>query len=332
VNDRHPQSALEPAAGSGAAILDTLGNVLYIGAGSIFVFVMALALVAVFSDAKKINAQRWIIGGGLIFPVVTLTALLLYSLSVGNALASVGTSRAFQLFLDCFGLGTTPAQSPKSDVLRVHVVGKQWWWEVRYERPGGETVVLANELRIPVDVPVLISLSSTDVIHSFWAPSLAGKVDMIPGRTTQLRLQTSEMGRWRAVCAEYCGGQHALMALYVVSVSELDFNVWLQRQSEPITAPADAFLREGYEAFFKGNCQECHRVRGTPAEGDKGPDLTHVGGRVSLAAGVLNNHIGTMAGWIAGAQDVKPGNHMPSDPIYTGRELRAVSAWLASLE
>ena len=140
-----PQSALHPAQGSGAELLHELGWVLYVGATVIFVAVMILALLSVFTPARNIHARRWIIGGGLIFPAVTLTALLVYSVAVGNALSSVGSSRAFQLFLDCFGIDR-PAANAASDVVRVHVVGKQWWWEVRYEVPGSSTpAVLANE-------------------------------------------------------------------------------------------------------------------------------------------------------------------------------------------
>jgi cytochrome c oxidase subunit 2 len=334
MESRAASSVIDPAANSGAELIDQLGTVLYVGGGAIFVVVMILAIYGVYGRGRAINAQRWIIGGGLIFPAVTLTVLLVYSLAVGNGLSAIGTSNALQLFLECFGVGNRSAAGATSDgVLRVHVIGKQWWWEVRYEQPGSdERVVLANEIRLPTNQAVELVLSTTDVIHSFWAPSLAGKVDMIPGRTTRLRLQTSEEGTYRALCAEYCGGQHALMTLFVVTEDPSEFKAWLARQKQPIAAPSDPFLKAGYDAFFKGDCHTCHTVRGTPANAKDGPDLTHVGGRKSLAAGVLNNHIGTMAGWIAGPQDVKPGNKMPETPVFTGTELRALSAWLGSLQ
>jgi cytochrome c oxidase subunit 2 len=330
---KHPASALEPAAGSGAALIDQLGTVLYVGGAVIFLVVMTLAIHAVVAKAKPVNARAWILGGGLAFPIVTLTTLLMYSLAVGNGLNAIGSSKALQLFLDCFGIGSAAGREPSDGVLRIQVTGKQWWWEVRYQRPGqADAVVLANEIRLPTNRAVELVLSTTDVIHSFWAPSLAGKVDMIPGRTTRLRLQTSEAGTFRAACAEYCGGQHALMALFVVTQEASDFDAWMERQALPVSEPTDAFLKTGYDAFFRGECHECHTIRGTPAVGTSGPDLTHVGGRKSLAAGTLNNHIGTMAGWIAGAQDVKPGNRMPSSLAFSGVELRALSAWLGSLE
>jgi len=334
MESRAASSAIDPAANSGAELIDQLGTVLYIGGAAIFVVVMILAIYGVYGKGRAISARRWLIGGGLVFPAVTLTALMIYSLAVGNGLAAIGTSNALQLFLDCFGLGSTENTRAVPDgVLRIHVIGKQWWWEVRYEQPGSaERIVLANEIRLPTNQAVELVLSSSDVIHSFWAPSLAGKVDMIPGRTTRLRLQTSQEGTFRAMCAEYCGGQHALMALYVVTEDPNEFNTWLTRQSQPITAPTDSFLKLGQDAFFKGGCQSCHTIRGTPANGTVGPDLTHVGSRKSLAAGALDNHIGTTAGWIAGPQEVKPGNKMPEASVYTGTELRALSAWLGSLQ
>jgi cytochrome c oxidase subunit 2 len=225
------------------------------------------------------------------------------------------------------------ASASASDVLRIHVIGHQWWWEVRYQQPGStQQIVLANEIHLPIGRPAELVLSSGDVIHSFWVPALAGKVDMIPGRTTRLHLRSAATGRFRALCAEYCGAQHALMAMLVIVQPQDEFAAWLTRQAQPARAPVDPLLRTGYEAFLRGNCQSCHSIRGTLATGSLGPDLTHVGSRQSLAAGVLDNHLGTMAGWIGGAQDVKPGNRMPAPPLYTGVEMRALAAWLTALE
>jgi cytochrome c oxidase subunit 2 len=310
MNEERTQSIVHPAAGSGAELIHELGVVLYAGGALIFVAVMLLALRAVLARGERIRAEAWVIGGGLVFPVAALTALLVYSFFVGNALPM---HRA--------GAGS-----------RIEVVGKQWWWEVRYEAPNGAPITLANELRIPVGEPVQLALSTSDVIHSFWVPSLAGKVDMIPGRVNTLVITADAPGVYRGQCAEYCGGQHALMAFYVIAQTPEDFRAWLEREAEPAPEPADDFLRLGRDMFFHGDCHECHTIRGTPANGRDGPDLTHVGSRRSLGAGALRNHIGTMAGWIAGAQDVKPGNRMPSMNVYSGRELRALSAWLMSLE
>jgi cytochrome c oxidase subunit II len=316
------QSAMNAAPGSPAEVIERLGVILYVGAGVIFVVVIALAIYAAFAAGKPIAARRWVIGGGLVFPSVTLSVLLIYSLWVGDALDARGASGAPHAHT------ARDANAP----LRVEIIGRQWWWEVRYHSNADEPIVAANELRIPVGTPVELLLSTADVIHSFWVPPLAGKVDMIPGRTTRLVVQSDEEGMYRGQCAEYCGGQHAWMALFVVAEPKERFAAWLEQQARGVTVPSDPFLKLGYDAFFKGGCDECHAVRGTRATSTAGPDLTHVGGRESLAAGMLKNHVGTMAGWIAGPQDVKPGNLMPSVDVYTGQELRAVSAWLKSLE
>jgi cytochrome c oxidase subunit 2 len=335
MSEERLQSVVHAAPGSGAELLHELGLVLYIGAALIFIVVMALVLHATFSGRLRASTRAWVVGGGIVFPAVTLFVLLTYSLAVGSAVSALDSGAALRLILDCFGIESRARIPPPAPgALRVHVVGKQWWWDVRYELARGDTrnVVLANELRIPLDEPVELVLTSTDVIHSFWAPSLAGKVDMIPGRSNRLVIRTSEPGIYRAQCAEYCGGQHALMSLYVIAEPREQFERWLQQQASPVSVPQDEFLKLGYDAFFKGRCPECHSIRGTDAVGESGPDLTHVGSRHSLAAGVLRNHVGTMAGWIAGAQDITPGNPMPDSEISTGRELRALSAWLESLQ
>jgi cytochrome c oxidase subunit 2 len=304
------QSTLHASAGTSAALIHELGLVLYIGAGLIFLFVLALTAYGVAKGPQQISVRRWIIGGGLVFPLVTLIALLVYSISVSNALHA----------------------DAEHDLLRIHITGKQWWWDVRYELPGGESFVLANELHMPTGRPVELILTTSDVIHSFWIPALAGKVDMIPGRSNRLIITTPQPGVYRGQCAEFCGLQHALMAFYVIAEPEAQFNAWLQRQQQPALLTNEPSLQAGHDLFFKGGCAACHTIRGTAATGILGPDLTHVGSRHSLAAGILRNHIGTMAGWIAGAQDVKPGNAMPSTNVYTGQELRTLSAWLDSLQ
>ncbi len=305
------QSTLHAASGSGAALIHELSMVLFAGATLILLIVIGLVMYGIASGPRRIVIRHWIIYGGLVFPIVTLSALLAYSLSIGNSL---------------------DVHAP-SNALRIQVTGKQWWWEVRYEMPdNAPAVVLANELHIPIGQPVEILLTTSDVIHSFWVPALAGKVDMIPGRINRLVIRSDRPGVYRGQCAEYCGGQHALMAFHLVAQPDEQFRSWLARQAQPASIPDDPSLKSGYELFFRGGCAECHTVRGTPATGQLGPDLTHIGSRRSLGAGLLGNHVGTMAGWIAGAQDLKPGNRMPSVNAYTGRELRLVAAWLASLE
>ena len=300
---------LDPASGP-AGLMHEVGLVLYIGTAAVLVLVMALVLYGAFSRPREVSERAWVIGGGVIFPAIVLAALLVYALRVGSALSG-----------------------PPPGPAEIEVTGKLWWWEVRYNgTSAGGQAVLANELYIPVGRPVEIALRSDNVIHSFWVPALAGKVDMIPGRTNRLVLEARTPGVHRGQCAEFCGMQHAWMAFYVVAVPEQDYQRWLANQAAPAKEPAVEFLRRGQAAFLREGCGACHAVRGTPAAGTLGPDLTHVGGRRSLAAGRLDNHAGTLAGWIADSQRIKPGNLMPSMNVFSGEELRAVAAYLESLK
>lgn len=322
----------KPAEGSGAALVHELSLTMYVACGLIFVFVMALLLYAVFSPARPIRERRWLAGGGLVFPGTVLSALLLYSLAVSNALGNFQGEGALRFLLDCVSsVSRSLGVSAGDGDLRIEVNARQWWWEVRYSG-SGKKFELANEIHVPVGRTVEVELITEDVIHSFWVPSLAGKVDMIPGHRNKVVLKADRPGVHRGNCAEYCGGQHALMSLIVVVEPEEDFERWRTRQSQDAPEPADDFLARGRAAFLRGGCGECHTVRGTSARGDDGPDLTHVGSRRSLGAGVLDNHVGTMAGWIAGTQAIKPGSLMPDTRAYDGPELRAVAAWLESLE
>ncbi len=303
------QSMLEPA-GAASALIHELGVVLYVGAAIVLVAVVALAWYGAYAAPRKVSERAWIVGGGIIFPAAVLAALLIYAIDVGNVLSG-----------------------PQARAPDIEVTGKLWWWEVKYRVPGrGEPVVLANELRIPVGRPVEIALRTDNVIHSFWVPALAGKVDLIPGRTNRLVLHAREPGVFRGQCAEFCGLQHARMAFYVVAHGEAVHEEWLQRQAADALDPADAFLQRGRNAFVREGCGGCHAIRGTKASGGQGPDLTHVGSRLSLAAGTLNNHVGSLAGWIADNQRIKPGNLMPPSNALPGDELRAVAAYLSALK
>jgi cytochrome c oxidase subunit 2 len=205
---------------------------------------------------------------------------------------------------------------------------------VRYPAttPDGD-VVTANEIHLPVGREVVLAVTSPDVIHSLWIPNLHGKIDMIPGQVNTLRVLAERPGVMRGQCAEYCGAQHALMALYVVAEPPEHFEAWLSRQRQPVAPPEEPFLARGMQVFGTAGCGACHAVRGTEWNGRLGPDLSRVGSRLSLAAGVLGNHRGTLAGWIAAAQDIKPENRMPSfASALDGPELRALAAWLESLK
>jgi cytochrome c oxidase subunit II len=305
------QSSLDGAQGSPAALIADLGTTLYAVCGFVLLVVLCLVIAGLVRDARQVDAGRWIVLGGVALPVVVLAGFFIYALLIGTTLHVHG----------------------RPEALRVQVEGRQWWWQVRYEQPDSpDAIVLANEIHIPAGRPVELRLTTGDVIHSLWVPALAGKVDMIPGRTNRLVLRADRPGTFRGQCAEYCGGQHAMMALYVVATPEAEFRSWLANQARPARSAGNPELKRGEELFFRGGCGHCHTVRGTGADGTIGPDLTHVGSRRSLAAGIMNNHVGTMAGWIAGSQDLKPGNAMPDTATYTGAELRALAAWLSSLE
>jgi cytochrome c oxidase subunit 2 len=217
------------------------------------------------------------------------------------------------------------------DALVVRLRGYQWWWEVTYAdaAPGG-TFKTANELRLPLGRPVRLELLAADVIHSFWVPNLAGKQDMIPGRDNTLVFTPAAAGTFRAQCAEFCGLQHAHMALRVVVEPPEDFARWRSGQLAEAAPPRTAEEAAGQRVLEEEACAACHTVRGTSAAGTLGPDLTHVGGRQTIAAGMLPTTRGTLAAWIADPQTIKPGNNMPMVSL-TPDQLNAVAAYLASL-
>lgn len=307
------QSALS-ARGNGAASILEITWVLAIGGGLIFVAVMAACLAALAGpDALRTALSRrgWVVGAGVVFPVVVLTALLIYT---------------FLVAADMVRSERTPAAA------RVQVMGELWWWRVRYlDADGGLLVETANEIHIPVGQPVDLELVSRDVIHSFWVPNLAGKLDMIPGKTNRLRLQAQAAGTYRGQCAEFCGAQHAKMALLVVAQPPEAYASWLQTRQRPAVEPTLPQLQQGRALFAAARCGVCHTVRGTDANGAMGPDLTHVGSRLSLAAAALPNGQGALAGWIVGTQHIKPGSRMPAYRQFSGDELRALTAYLESL-
>lgn len=218
------------------------------------------------------------------------------------------------------------------DDLTIRVRGLQWWWGLEYIGPDpSRRFETANEIHIPVGRNVHLKLEGLDVIHSFWVPSLAGKQDLIPGRSNELTIRAERPGVYRGQCAEYCGMQHAHMALLVIAESQDDFAKWADAQRQTALQPAEEEAAAGMQTFLTKPCAACHTVRGTTAAGTTGPDLTHVGGRRTIAAGLFETTRGSLAAWIADPQTVKPGNNMPMVPL-TPNELRGVSAYLASLK
>lgn len=298
------QSALAPA-GAEAATIATLAWVLVAGAVAIFVATMVLLVLAL-RGRRALATPRLIGIAGVAVPLLVLSALLV----------------------------STYASGPTRDLrgapdLVVDVVGQQWWWRVRYrDADGALAFETANEIRIPVGATVELRLTTADVLHAFWVPALAGKLDMIPGRANRMRLAADAPGTYRGQCAEYCGGPHGFMAFLVIAKPPAEFEAWAARQREP--APEEAQHAQG-ASLFAAHCAACHAVRGTAAGGSRGPDLTHVGGRSTIGAGRLPMNAGTLAAWIASGQRLKPGNLMPQFEHFPDEELRALAGYLESL-
>jgi cytochrome c oxidase subunit 2 len=307
------QSMLAPA-GPGAASVAQVWWVMFAGALLVLGLVVVLALRAVYRHPEPRRSQpagrlgdRFIVLGGVLLPTLSLTALLVYGLTAG----------------------APPAPPGQAEPLRIEVVGHRWWWEVRY--PGATPAVTANEIHIPVGRPVEVTLRSADVIHSFWVPRLAGKLDVIPGHDNVLSLRADEAGAFRGQCAEFCGAQHAHMAFWVVAEPAAQFAQWLERQRRPAREPVTAAERRGQQAFLAGRCVECHTIRGTVADGHVGPDLTHVGGRRTLAAGTLPAGRANLARWIVDNQRIKPGNRMLDFSHLEPATTEAIATYLEGL-
>lgn len=214
----------------------------------------------------------------------------------------------------------------------LEVTAQQWWWQVRYLDPDpSRTFVTANEIHIPVGVPVTLTLRSPDVIYSFWAPDLNGKQDVIPGRDNMMTIQVDEPGVYRGQCAEYCGIQHAHMAFLVVAEEPEAFEAWRAAQLTSAAEPATDEERQGRDVFMSSACTMCHGIRGTQAAGRLAPDLTHLASRGTIAAGVLPYSRGNLAAWIADPQTIKPGSHMPNVTLSPG-DLQSLLAYLDSLK
>jgi cytochrome c oxidase subunit 2 len=246
---------------------------------------------------------------------VTLTVLGLLVLLA----ASVFTDRAL-------------ARLPLKDAINIEVTAHQWWWTVKYVNgPVSETFETANEIHVPVGRPVVVQLTADDVIHSLWVPSLAGKRDLIPGRTATMAFQADQPGIYRGQCAEFCGFQHAFMAFEVHAEPSAQYEQWRQLQLKPAADPGDATAQRGKMLFQSVSCAMCHAVQGTLAGAHTGPDLTHVASRRMIAAGTLPNTPANLAAWIADPQKLKPGTNMPANPL-SGADLAALVAYLGTLK
>lgn len=299
-----------------------LGWYLVIVSAVVVVVVAVLVLVAALRGrrerqlrADEITAPEgsglsWVLIGGVIVPTIILLVTFLFTVVTLRAVAAPARP-----------LATT-----------VRVVGHQWWWEVHYiGRSPDQEVTTANEIHLPVGEPVRVELASADVIHSFWVPELAGKTDIIPGQTNVSWVEAKSRGIYHGQCGEYCGPQHAHMQMRVVAESPKDFQAWLAAQRRPANAPVGAAADSGQQAFLTSGCATCHTIRGTPAGGNVGPDLTHLMSRGTIAGGTLPNNRGNLAAWVADAQGIKPGALMPTMAPQPKR-LQQLLAYLEALQ
>ncbi|MFZ8843955.1 cytochrome c oxidase subunit II [Thermoflexus sp.] len=305
-------SILRPVSPKGRAEADLFGFILAITA-FVFIVVEALLLYAVVRfrarDPRAIPPQ---IHGNRALEAswTTVTAL-------GLAVIFAMTWRTM-----------AATSTPPADALPVKVIGHQWWWEFQYPTLG---ITTANELVIPVGQPLRVTVTSADVIHSFWVPQLGGKMDAIPRRENVLWLQADAEGTYYGQCAELCGASHANMRLRVHAVSREAFDRWVEAQRAPAASPTEPLAQQGYQVFMSKACVGCHAIDGTPAQGKVGPNLTHVGSRTTIAAGLLENTPENMARWLDNPSAIKPGSLMPRLGL-TPQEIQALVAYLSSLK
>ena len=311
-------------AGPQAAALFDLWTVMLVTCTVVFVAIIVVLAVAV-CRAPRATEQTAPDAASHPRKETALSRLVGYAVAASSVLL-------FMLLFASFMADRAIARLPLDNAVHIDLIGHQYWWEARYD-PGdpARSFATANELHVPVGRPVLISLRADDVIHSFWVPSLAGKKDLIPGRESTIALRADLAGVYRGQCAEFCGYQHAHMALTVVADAPADYERWLAIQRQPAREPATAQELRGRELVEQASCAMCHTISGTAARGRRAPDLTHVGSRSWLAAGTLQNDAAARAHWVADPQSYKPGVDMP--PLAAApADLVAISAYLGSLQ
>ena len=310
-----PQTTLARKSDFGAAV-DQLFTTIFWWAVVVFVIVEGLLLFAIIRyrwrpgapEPKVLHGHTALEIGWTLAP-----ALILVFIAVPTMRTIFATS------------GRAPAGA-----LRVQVIGHQWWWEYRYADLG---VVTANELHLPVGTPVQLELTSADVIHSFWAPGLGGKRDLMQGRTNRIAFTAESTGEYLGQCAEFCGASHANMRLRVFVESDSAFRAWVAGQRQvPAATPRGSLAERGRELFGRSACIACHTIDGIPqARGTVGPNLTHVGGRTKIAGALFPNTADNLRRWIANAPSLKPGSLMPPMPL-PDADLAALVAYLQSLQ
>jgi cytochrome c oxidase subunit 2 len=309
---------LHPAGPQARRILE-LTDFFLIVTTIVFLIVVLWTIAAVVKGRRRREVigedtpgMKLAVGTGSVLTIAALITLLVTSIATGRAVGTFG--------------GSNPNQ------LEIGVTGHQWWWEVTYPDPQSSNIVrTANEIHIPTGQPILLRLATRDVIHSLWIPRLHGKRDLIPGRVNKIYIQANAPGVFRAQCAEFCGLQHAHMSLVVIAHTPGDFMQWKIHQQAPANDPSTPQQTRGRELFLNLPCINCHAITGTDAYATLGPDLTHVASRKTLAAGMLINNHGNLAGWVSNAAAMKPGAQMPPNPM-SAAELQDLLSYLEHLK
>jgi len=317
------QNSINPA-GPQADSLSRLWWLMFIVCSIVFVLVMVALLLALrkrtpHSDVTPVleppadqeRRKRNVVISAVTITVIILFVFLIASFSAGRSMT---------------------AELANKNGLSIELNGHQWWWEVKYQDVDASNIfTTANEIHIPVGVPVTFSLRAADVIHSFWVPNLSGKKDLIPGKINTIWLQADKPGVYRGQCAEYCGLQHAKMALWVVAEPQEQFNAWRQNQTQTSMPPLSDSQKRGQQVFLSSTCVMCHAVNGTPAGSNIGPNLTHVASRNMIGAATMTNTREHLAQWIRDSQSVKPGNRMPQHN-FNEADLQSLLDYLQNLK
>lgn len=317
------QAALDPA-GDQAAMIGGLWTLMVWVCGFMYLLVLIFLGHALWKSRRVLSAEPVSHGAESAAEIPLRKAM---STWIGLILGGL-----IVLSLGSFLIDRSLANARLDNALKIKVTAAQWWWKVEYE---GETadrrIATANELHLPVGRPALIELQAEDVIHSFWIPNLGGKQDLIPGRINSLLLTPRREGDYRGQCAEFCGLQHAKMALDATVMNPNEFTKWRRQQLTPAPAPSTPEQIRGHEIFMSGPCATCHQIAGTPANGQTGPNLTHLASRSTIAAGARPYSFRDLRDWLRDPQSVKPGNHMPVVRL-SDSDLNALTAYLDSLK
>lgn len=282
---------------------------LMVALGAIALAIVLYALLRGLRGREELTGRGeriFLVGGGLILPGAMIVVVFAATLAVMR----------------------TEAATTAPDALVIEITGHQWWWDVYYPEEGIRT---ANEIHIPVGEVIELRLTSADVVHSFWVPSLGEKLDLLPDRVNTMTLLADEQANYRGTCAEFCGLQHAKMAFRVITHERGDFESWVSGQQETPKPPLGATESRGLEVFLTSECPDCHTIEGTGAVGRKGPDLTHVAGRDTIAAASFANTTENLRSWVAEPQTRKPGVDMPDIELGTA-DLDALVAYLETLD